>query len=138
MGLKMKILLYIIYYVHLLWLRWVDTQLQVCSSHFKERLLTFVAFVRSLLPGLRKFVFVLLTLFSFSIFMLQNFYCWAVDAAKHVTTKLANSNVTVSEARVCAMALRFMLQVLNWEFSNRFMKNNVDILWLEIVRFFNS
>ena len=118
MGLKMKILLYIIYCVHLLWLRWVDTQLQVCRAHFKERLLTFVAFVRALFPDLRKFVFVLLTLFSFSPFILQNLYCWAVEAAKSVTTKITNSDTTVLEAKVCATALRFMLQVLDWEFSN--------------------
>lgn len=60
---------------------------------------------------------------------LKNFYCWAVEAAQSVTAQITNSDAAVSEARVCATALRFMLQVLNWDFSNssRVVKNSIDV-----------
>lgn len=46
-----------------------------------------------------------------------------------MTTEITNSDAAVSEARVCATALRFMLQVLNWDFSNngRVVKNSIDV-----------
>ncbi|KAD7477480.1 hypothetical protein E3N88_00616 [Mikania micrantha] len=60
---------------------------------------------------------------------LKNFYSWAVGAAQSVTIQITNSDAAVSEDRVCAMALRFMLQVLNWDFSNsgRVVKNSLDV-----------
>ncbi|XP_071700961.1 uncharacterized protein [Rutidosis leptorrhynchoides] len=59
---------------------------------------------------------------------LKNFYCWAVEAAQSVTTQITNSETAVSEVRVCATALRFMLQVLNWDFSNSTkVKNSLDV-----------
>ncbi|KAM0005333.1 putative armadillo-like helical, exportin [Helianthus debilis subsp. tardiflorus] len=60
---------------------------------------------------------------------LKNFYSWAVGAAQSVTTQITNSDAAVSEDRVCAGALRFMLQVLNWDFSNsgRVVKNSLDV-----------
>nr|XP_043632793.1 exportin-4 isoform X2 [Erigeron canadensis] len=60
---------------------------------------------------------------------LKNFYCWAVEAAQSVTNQITNSDTAVLEAKVCATALRFMLQVLNWDFSNigRAVKNSLDV-----------
>ncbi|KAI7730656.1 hypothetical protein M8C21_001009, partial [Ambrosia artemisiifolia] len=60
---------------------------------------------------------------------LKNFYSWAVGAAQSVTTQITNSDAAVSEDRVCAASLRFMLQVLNWDFSNssRVVKNSLDV-----------
>ncbi|CAI9270663.1 unnamed protein product [Lactuca saligna] len=60
---------------------------------------------------------------------LKNFYCWALGAAQSVTTEITNSDASVSEARVCTTALRFMLQVLNWDFSSsgRVAKNSIDV-----------
>ncbi|KVH96682.1 Armadillo-type fold [Cynara cardunculus var. scolymus] len=60
---------------------------------------------------------------------LKTFYCWAMEAAQSVTTAIINSDTAISEARVCSTALRFMLQVLNWDFSNsgRVVKNSIDV-----------
>ncbi|XP_052199976.1 uncharacterized protein LOC127806606 isoform X3 [Diospyros lotus] len=47
---------------------------------------------------------------------LKAFYCWSQDAALSVTDKIVKSDSAISEANVCAAAMRFMLQILNWDF----------------------
>ncbi|KAL5768135.1 hypothetical protein ACOSQ2_014918 [Xanthoceras sorbifolium] len=47
---------------------------------------------------------------------LKTFYCWARDAAISVTRRIIESDAAVSEVKVCTAALRFLLQILNWDF----------------------
>ena len=47
----------------------------------------------------------------------QKFYCWAQEAALGVTGEVLECRGDTSGDRVCSAALRFMFQVLNWEFK---------------------
>uniref|UniRef100_A0A7N0ZUX4 Exportin-4 n=1 Tax=Kalanchoe fedtschenkoi TaxID=63787 RepID=A0A7N0ZUX4_KALFE len=55
---------------------------------------------------------------------LKIFYCWAQDASKSVASRIIESSSEVPEVKVCTAALRFMLQILNWEF--RLNTNDVE------------
>lgn len=49
---------------------------------------------------------------------MQEFYCWAQNAALSVTEKIVGGSATVSEDKVCSAALRLMFQILNWNFKH--------------------
>ncbi|VFQ81253.1 unnamed protein product [Cuscuta campestris] len=55
---------------------------------------------------------------------LMMFYCWAQDAAIGVSGRIVESHSAVPEVKVCTMALRFMHQILNWDFQNKSMMGN--------------
>lgn len=48
---------------------------------------------------------------------LQKFYAWALDAAFSVADKILQNTSSQLEVHVCASALRFMSQILSWEFQ---------------------
>lgn len=52
---------------------------------------------------------------------LQKFYAWALDAAFSVADKVLQNSSTQLEVHVCASALRFMSQILSWEFQGTLM-----------------
>ncbi|KAA8534671.1 hypothetical protein F0562_032188 [Nyssa sinensis] len=54
---------------------------------------------------------------SLELDYLQIFYCWAQNAALSVTNRIIESNSTIPEVNVCTVALRLMLQILNWDFQ---------------------
>ncbi|CAM8923463.1 unnamed protein product [Rhodiola kirilowii] len=47
---------------------------------------------------------------------LKSFYCWAQKASRSDANRIIESSSEVIEAKACTAALRFMLQILNWEF----------------------
>ncbi|XP_042439551.1 exportin-4-like isoform X2 [Zingiber officinale] len=49
---------------------------------------------------------------------LKEFYCWVQSAAFNVTEKIVSSYASISDEKACSAALRFMFQVLNWNFQN--------------------
>ncbi|KAM7532194.1 hypothetical protein LguiB_035604 [Lonicera macranthoides] len=61
---------------------------------------------------------------SLELDYLKTLYCWAQDAAVSVTNRIIESDSAVPEVRVCASALRLMLQILTWEF--RYNTNAVE------------
>ncbi|KAG9445689.1 hypothetical protein H6P81_011817 [Aristolochia fimbriata] len=54
---------------------------------------------------------------SLELDYLQSFYCWAQDAVLSVSDKILNSGATISEIKACSAALRFMFQIMNWDFK---------------------
>ncbi|KAI5070172.1 hypothetical protein GOP47_0014515 [Adiantum capillus-veneris] len=54
---------------------------------------------------------------SLELDFLQRFYAWALKAAYSVADKILQNTSTQLEVHVCASALRFMSQVLSWEFQ---------------------
>lgn len=54
---------------------------------------------------------------SLELDYLQKFYTWALDAAISVADKILKGPGSQLEVQVCASALRFMSQILNWEFQ---------------------
>eukprot|EP00250_Pteridium_aquilinum_P028115 c36611_g1_i1 orf=157-3681(+) len=54
---------------------------------------------------------------SLELNYLQKFYAWALDAAFSVADKILQNTSTQLEVHVCASALRFMSQILSWEFQ---------------------
>lgn len=61
---------------------------------------------------------------SLELDYLKTFYCWAQDAATSVTNRIIESDSAVPEVKVCTAALRFDLQILNWDF--RYNTNATD------------
>ncbi|XP_059628544.1 uncharacterized protein LOC132271236 isoform X3 [Cornus florida] len=61
---------------------------------------------------------------SLELDYLKTFYRWAQDAAVSVTNRIIESNSAVPEVNVCSVALRLMLQILNWDF--RYNKNAIE------------
>ncbi|CAK9137242.1 unnamed protein product [Ilex paraguariensis] len=69
---------------------------------------------------------------SLELDYLKAFYCWAQEAALSVTSRIIESDSAELEVRVCSVALRLMLQILNWEFrytTNRVVgvKSSIDV-----------
>ncbi|MCO5611152.1 hypothetical protein L7F22_065402 [Adiantum nelumboides] len=54
---------------------------------------------------------------SLELDYLQRFYAWALEAAYSVSDKILQNSSTQLEVHVCASALRFMSQILSWEFQ---------------------
>lgn len=66
---------------------------------------------------------------------LKTFYSWAQEVAVGVTDKIVESSSEVSEVKVCTVALRLMLQILNWDFrfnSGDGAKTNIDVFSAEV------
>ncbi|KAL2942733.1 Exportin-4 [Bienertia sinuspersici] len=66
---------------------------------------------------------------SLELDYLQTFYSWSQEAAVGVTDRIVKSDSEVPEAKVCTVAMRLMLQILNWDFRYSFgdsVKANVD------------
>lgn len=66
---------------------------------------------------------------SLELNYLQMFYSWAQEAATGVTNRIVESDSEVPEVKVCTVAMRLMLQILNWDFyysSGDIAKTNVD------------
>lgn len=57
-----------------------------------------------------------LVLSYFHGYYLQKFYTWALDAISSVADKVLQNTSNHLEVHVCASALRFMCQILCWEF----------------------
>ncbi|THU73129.1 hypothetical protein C4D60_Mb04t19540 [Musa balbisiana] len=55
---------------------------------------------------------------SMELNYLKEFYCWAKSAALNVADKIVSCYANISEEKVCSRALRFMFQVLNWNFKS--------------------
>ncbi|KAJ8499807.1 hypothetical protein OPV22_010359 [Ensete ventricosum] len=55
---------------------------------------------------------------SMELNYLKEFYCWAQSAALNVADKIVSCYANISEEKVCSRALRFMFQVLNWNFKS--------------------
>lgn len=51
------------------------------------------------------------------MFLWQQFYTWAQDAAVSAAEKLFQGSGTPLHVNVCASALHLMSQILNWEFQ---------------------
>ncbi|XP_042518028.1 exportin-4 isoform X7 [Macadamia integrifolia] len=54
---------------------------------------------------------------SLELHYLKKFYSWAQEAAFGVTRKVVECDSTVVEVKVCAAALRLMLQIMTWDFQ---------------------
>ncbi|XP_043688810.1 exportin-4 isoform X3 [Telopea speciosissima] len=54
---------------------------------------------------------------SLELHYLKKFYSWAQESAFSVTSKVVECDSTVAEVKVCAVALRLMFQIMNWDFQ---------------------
>ncbi|GER48788.1 exportin-4 [Striga asiatica] len=54
---------------------------------------------------------------------MKAFYCWVQYAAFNASDRIVGADSEIPEVKVCSAALRFMLQILNWDFRA---KNAVD------------
>ncbi|XP_073000684.1 uncharacterized protein [Typha latifolia] len=55
---------------------------------------------------------------SLELNYLKEFYCWAQGSALRIMEKIVGCGASVSEENVCSAALRFMFQILNWDFKH--------------------
>ncbi|GAB2277629.1 hypothetical protein Dimus_012337 [Dionaea muscipula] len=66
---------------------------------------------------------------------LKTFYSWAQEAALVVTNRIIESGSAAPEVKVCTVALRLMLQILNWDFrhkSSDVAKTRIDVFSIEV------
>ncbi|XP_051116281.1 uncharacterized protein LOC127241331 isoform X2 [Andrographis paniculata] len=67
---------------------------------------------------------------------MKAFYCWVQNAAFSVSNKIIGTTSEIPEAKVCSVALRFMLQILNWDFRGKGAAENskrgMDVFYDEI------
>lgn len=61
---------------------------------------------------------------SLELEYMMTFYCWAQDAAIAVSGGIVESHSAVPGVKVCTAALRFIHQILNWDFQNNSMMPN--------------
>ncbi|GFP96740.1 exportin-4 [Phtheirospermum japonicum] len=50
---------------------------------------------------------------------MKAFYCWVQYAAFNVSDRIIGADSEIPEVKVCAAALRLMLQILNWDFRGK-------------------
>ncbi|KAL6501830.1 hypothetical protein OROGR_026963 [Orobanche gracilis] len=58
-------------------------------------------------------------LISLELDYLKVFYSWVQHAAFNVLNRIIEANSEVPEVKVCSVALRLMLQILNWDFREK-------------------
>ncbi|KAI4370235.1 hypothetical protein MLD38_018605 [Melastoma candidum] len=97
-------------------------QVQFVSINFLESLVSEFSPTTSSAMGLPR-EFIEQCRKSIELDYLKVFYCWTRDAALGVAARIIESDSGTDEVKVCTAALRFMLQIMTWEF--RYSSNSV-------------